>query len=641
MKDKTARTLDVEDVIGPLRRGAGGRRRHLTIEPGEVVALLGPSGCGKTTLLRVIAGFVRQVSGRVRVDGAPIDHLPANQRNVGIVFQNYALFPHMTVAENVAYGLRARGARGPEVAATVNRFLETVQLAGFRDRLPRQLSGGQQQRVALARALAVEPSILLLDEPFAALDRNLRLDMQIEVKRLQRALGLTTILVTHDQDEAMSVADRIAVMNKGKVEQFDSPVAIYDKPQTLFVNGFIGTSNLLGGKIAAIDNGIATVTLDAGAVLRLPAPTGLAAQSDVLLSIRPEQLTLSAIPGPELWRIEPGLSLPLGGQLVHEARTADGTTLKIAEPRARRAQGPAARLLRPVARRPPVPVPAFHLKETLPMFNRRSLLAGATALGGASLLPGLAHAKGSVTATTYPGTWEDAYRTVVAPLLKKKEDIELELAPLFAMDQVGKAKASRGAPPFDVFVLDPGPRIVAIESGIFDKFDPQEAHRQPREDPRRLRRRMGRRGQRPGGRHRLQPEEAAGAQGLEGPAGRAVGVAAGADRLPDHLRHLVDHRAHQAVRRLADQRRAGPRRAQEGAAQDRRGRPAGRHAGPVPARPVRRDVHQHPDRRDAQGQGHRHRVRQARSRARSRSTPPCTSPRARPRRPTPTSISTW
>jgi putative spermidine/putrescine transport system ATP-binding protein len=328
-----ARTLDVEDLS--VRYGATLAVEDVTlsIEPGEVVALLGPSGCGKTTLLRVIAGFVRQAQGRVRVDGAPIDHLPANQRNVGIVFQNYALFPHMTVAENVAYGLRARGVRSTETAARVNRFLEIVQLGSFRDRLPRQLSGGQQQRVALARALAVEPSILLLDEPFAALDRNLRLDMQIEVKRLQRTLGLTTILVTHDQDEAMSVADRIAVMNKGKVEQFDSPVAIYDRPQTLFVNGFIGTTNLLAGKIAELINGTATVSLAAGALLRLPSCDGLGVGADVLLSVRPEQLTLSRVPGPAQWRVEAGLSLPLGGQLVHEVRTADGAALKIVEPR--------------------------------------------------------------------------------------------------------------------------------------------------------------------------------------------------------------------------------------------------------------------------------------------------------------------
>ena len=240
-----ARTLDVDDLTVRYGQTLAVDGVTLAIEPGEVVALLGPSGCGKTTLLRVIAGFVRQAAGRVLVDGAAIDHLPANQRNVGIVFQNYALFPHMTVTENVAYGLRARGQRGGAVDDRVARMLDMVQLGDFRERLPRQLSGGQQQRVALARALAVQPSILLLDEPFAALDRNLRLDMQIEVKRLQRQLGLTTILVTHDQDEAMSVADRIAVMNKGTVEQFDTPVAIYDRPQTLFVNGFIGTTNLL------------------------------------------------------------------------------------------------------------------------------------------------------------------------------------------------------------------------------------------------------------------------------------------------------------------------------------------------------------------------------------------------------------
>ncbi len=329
------RTLDVEDLTVRYGAAVAVDGVSLAIEPGEVVALLGPSGCGKTTLLRVIAGFVRQGGGRVMVDGAGIDHLPANQRNVGIVFQNYALFPHMTVAENVAYGLRARGQRGRDVGKRVDRMLDMVQLGAFRGRLPRQLSGGQQQRVALARALAVEPQILLLDEPFAALDRNLRLDMQIEVKRLQRQLGLTTILVTHDQDEAMSVADRIAVMNKGKVEQFDTPVAIYDRPETLFVNGFIGTTNLLPGKIASLEAGIAAVALGTGATLRLPAPTGIASGASIFLSVRPEQFVLSATPTADSWPIEVGLSLPLGSQLVHEARTIDGTAIKIVEPRRR------------------------------------------------------------------------------------------------------------------------------------------------------------------------------------------------------------------------------------------------------------------------------------------------------------------
>ena len=329
----TGRALDVDAVTVRYGQAVAVDGVSLATEPGEVVALLGPSGCGKTTLLRVIAGFVRQAGGRVLVDGAAIDHLPPNQRNIGIVFQNYALFPHMTVAENVAYGLRARGQGGPGVPARVARMLEMVQLAAFRDRLPRQLSGGQQQRVALARALAVEPSILLLDEPFAALDRNLRLDMQIEVKRLQRQLGLTTILVTHDQDEAMSVADRIAVMNRGKVEQFDTPVAIYDRPRTLFVNGFIGTTNLLPGRVSGLADGIATVELAAGAMLRVAAPENAAPGTAVLLSVRPEHLELREVPSSESWPVEPGLSLPLGAQLVHEARTGDGTALKIVEPR--------------------------------------------------------------------------------------------------------------------------------------------------------------------------------------------------------------------------------------------------------------------------------------------------------------------
>src|SRR5712672_2338841 len=208
----------------------------LTIKAGEIAALLGPSGCGKTTLLRIIAGFVRQNAGRVIVGGSAIDDLPANRRNVGIVFQNYALFPHMTAAENIAYGLRARGQSKHKIKPTVARFLDVVRLGGLADRYPKQLSGGQQQRVALARALAVGPSILLLDEPFAALDKNLRLDMQIEVKRIQRLAGTTTILVTHDQEEALSMADRVAVLNRGRLEQFGTPSEVYDTPCSLFVN---------------------------------------------------------------------------------------------------------------------------------------------------------------------------------------------------------------------------------------------------------------------------------------------------------------------------------------------------------------------------------------------------------------------
>ncbi len=305
----------------------------LSIRAGEVVALLGPSGCGKTTLLRTIAGFVTQQTGRVLIDGASIDALPPNRRNVGIVFQNYALFPHMTVAENVAYGLRARGQSRSRAAATVDRFLEVVRLSGMGDRFPRQLSGGQQQRVALARALAVEPSVLLLDEPFSALDKSLRLDMQIEVKRLQQQFGLTAILVTHDQEEAMSVADRIAVMNSGRVEQFDTPASVYDKPATRFVAGFIGTANMMAGRVTGRDADSLIIELSAGATVTVPTDRSLSAGREVVLAVRPEQLALSNQPGPGYWPVQRRLLVPLGANVVHDLLARDGSTLKLVEAR--------------------------------------------------------------------------------------------------------------------------------------------------------------------------------------------------------------------------------------------------------------------------------------------------------------------
>jgi putative spermidine/putrescine transport system ATP-binding protein len=326
-------TLDIDSVThryGPIAAVA---EVSLAVSAGEIVALLGPSGCGKTTLLRVVAGFVRQSAGSVRIDGKPIDHLAANIRNVGIVFQNYALFPHMTVAQNVAYGLQARGRPREEVRRTVDRFLEVVRLTDFHDRLPRQLSGGQQQRVAVARALVVEPTVLLLDEPFSALDKSLRLDMQIEIKRLQRQFGLTVILVTHDQDEAMSVADRIAVMNHGRVEQFDTPINVYDRPATLFVSGFIGTTNLLAGRVLESSNGTTVVELEAGARLAVPTDRAFAAGTPVVLSVRPEQVCLHAESAPGRWSVRRRLALPLGSNTMHDLQTRDGATLKLVEPR--------------------------------------------------------------------------------------------------------------------------------------------------------------------------------------------------------------------------------------------------------------------------------------------------------------------
>jgi putative spermidine/putrescine transport system ATP-binding protein len=325
-------TLDVETLVVRYGSFVALAGVSLSVEPGEVVALLGPSGCGKTTLLRTVAGFVRQESGAVIIDGRRVDDLPPNRRDIGIVFQNYALFPHMSVAENVAYGLRARGQRGAAVARRGAELLDLVQLGPLRDRRPAQLSGGQQQRVALARALAIGPRILLLDEPFAALDRSLRLDMQIEIKRLQRSLGLTAILVTHDQDEAMSVADRIAVMRRGRIEQLGSPVTVYDAPRTLFVAGFIGTANRLSGTVAAASGGSVTVRLDAGADIVL-AGGGAPVGARVLLSVRPEHLVLAEAPGEGRFPVSLGLAVPLGAQTIREATTADGTTLRLTETR--------------------------------------------------------------------------------------------------------------------------------------------------------------------------------------------------------------------------------------------------------------------------------------------------------------------
>lgn len=306
----------------------------LEVRGGELVALLGPSGCGKTTLLRTIAGFIRQTRGRVIIGDRVVDDLPPNRREVGIVFQNYALFPHMTVADNIAYGLAARGASRDLQRACVAEMLATVRMEGFAERKPRQLSGGQQQRVALARALAVRPRILLLDEPFAALDKNLRLDMQIEIKRLQRRFALTAILVTHDQEEAMSIADRIAVMNKGRVEQLGSPVSIYDEPATLFVNSFIGSSNLVSGRVEASNAYACKVGLVGGASWVVPTKGGFKAGDEVLVSVRPEQLNLFGSPAPDRLAVRLSLSLPIGGTLIHDVATSDGATLKVAATRA-------------------------------------------------------------------------------------------------------------------------------------------------------------------------------------------------------------------------------------------------------------------------------------------------------------------
>src|SRR5215218_2884548 len=223
----------------------------ITIADGEFFTLLGPSGCGKTTLLRMVAGFAELESGEVRFGARRIDTLPPHKRNTGMVFQNYAVFPNLTVGGNVAYGLRARKVRADEMHERVARALKLVQLDGYAERWPHQLSGGQLQRVAIARAIVIEPHVLLLDEPLSNLDAKLRVEMRGEIRRLQKLLGITVLYVTHDQEETLAISDRIAVMRAGRVEQIASPRAIYEQPETPFVASFVGTSNLIEGVVQA------------------------------------------------------------------------------------------------------------------------------------------------------------------------------------------------------------------------------------------------------------------------------------------------------------------------------------------------------------------------------------------------------
>jgi putative spermidine/putrescine transport system ATP-binding protein len=324
--------LTLENITQRFADAVAVRDVNLDVQGGELVAILGPSGCGKSTLLRIISGFIRQSQGRVLFDGEPIDDLSPSQRGVGIVFQNYALFPHMTVAENLAYGLQARRLPREKIALKVAEMLKLVHMSEFAQRKPRQLSGGQQQRIALARCLAIDPHVLLLDEPFGALDKHLRLDMQIEVKRLQRESGVTTILVTHDQEEALSLADRIAVMSRGRIEQVSSPTEIYDTPRTLFVNQFVGSTNVLGGEFA-LANGSAKVRIANGTVIDVPPTPGIASGSRVAVSIRPEHLRFEPPFGASGMAGTVKAVLPLGPHVVYEVEISPGVAVKVSEPR--------------------------------------------------------------------------------------------------------------------------------------------------------------------------------------------------------------------------------------------------------------------------------------------------------------------
>jgi putative spermidine/putrescine transport system ATP-binding protein len=283
--DKVSKVFGIVTVVDDL---------ELAIAKGEFVSLLGPSGSGKTTLLMMLAGFESPTKGSISVAGKRVDALPPYKRNMGVVFQNYALFPHMTVAENVAFPLKMRGFSRTEIVERVTKALDMVQLGAFQDRRPIQLSGGQQQRVALARALVFEPEVVLMDEPLGALDKKLREQMQLDIRDLHRRLGLTIVFVTHDQTEALTMSDRIAIFNYGKIEQIGSPSEIYDRPKTQFVAQFIGETNLLTGKVVRTADSIADIRLDDGKIIKVRSDTELPAGKGVKVSIRPERIELNA-----------------------------------------------------------------------------------------------------------------------------------------------------------------------------------------------------------------------------------------------------------------------------------------------------------------------------------------------------------
>lgn len=264
----------------------------LRIEAGEFFALLGPSGSGKTTLLRLIAGFNMPESGRILIGGENVVNTPVYRRQIGFVFQNFALFPHMTVEENVAFGLESQHTPKDTIRTRVAAALALVQLGGLEKRRPAQLSGGQQQRVAFARAVVTEPRVLLLDEPLASLDRKLRTEMQVELRQLQRELNMTTIFVTHDQEEALTLADRIAVMQAGRIEQVGTPDAVYERPQTRFVAEFLGLSNIFTGEISRQDGKYAVVQTGSGLTLQAQPHDGFRVGDPVQVMVRPERMRL-------------------------------------------------------------------------------------------------------------------------------------------------------------------------------------------------------------------------------------------------------------------------------------------------------------------------------------------------------------
>lgn len=311
------------------------------VERGEIVALLGPSGCGKTTTLRMIAGFERPDSGRIFIGGDDMALRQPYERNVGLVFQDYALFPHKTVAQNIAFGMKNRGTPRSEIRPNITRILEQVQLTGLEDRRPSALSGGQQQRVALARALVTRPDVMLLDEPLSNLDAKLRLQLRREIRGILSSFDCTSIIVTHDQDEALGLADRIVLMNKGRIEQIDTPVGLYEKPQTLFAADFIGHANWLHGSLSRTTGDAGTLVTPVGEIaVRLERG---AADGPATLCIRPERLAVAdprdAAARNQLSAIVESIDA-VGPDLRIWARLADGTLVQTLEKNVGRSMPP-------------------------------------------------------------------------------------------------------------------------------------------------------------------------------------------------------------------------------------------------------------------------------------------------------------
>ncbi len=292
-----AAAVELHDVTLAYGSFVAVKNVALSIAKGEFVTLLGPSGCGKTTILRSIAGLVQPTGGEIVVAGRRIDNVPIHKRNIGLVFQNYALFPHKSVFDNIAFGLKYRSVEKSMIAKKVTRALEMVRLPGVEKKLPSEMSGGQQQRIALARAIVIEPDVLLLDEPLSALDANLREEMRTELKIIQREVGITTIFVTHDQEEALAMSDRIVVMNKGEIEQSGTPEDVYRRPESRFVASFLGQSNLLPGRIASVQGGKAAIRIDNGPELLALAPAAAREGARVTAVVRAQKVAVGSTGG--------------------------------------------------------------------------------------------------------------------------------------------------------------------------------------------------------------------------------------------------------------------------------------------------------------------------------------------------------